>query len=142
LLVGQTIEKGDQAQAHIFSDIGRSCAEITTMAILSILMQFDAVIYGSYGYTGKLIVQECQSAGMKVLLSGRNASKLSAQAAETGYSFEACGLDDHLALTNLLRKAKLVIHCAGPFQQTAKLNNTHRDDGSLSLNRPVMGQTG
>lgn len=84
------------------------------------MREYDAIIYGAYGYTGSLIVKECKSANLRVLLSGRNPSKLEKQSQDAGYPFEACDVDDPSALATLLRKAKLVIHCAGPFQDTAK----------------------
>jgi short subunit dehydrogenase-like uncharacterized protein len=77
------------------------------------------IIYGSYGYTGNLIVQECLRLGLKVILSGRDADQLSRQSLETGYPFEAVALSDSGALTTLLQKGAVVIHCAGPFQFTA-----------------------
>lgn len=84
------------------------------------MRQYDIVIYGSYGYTGSLITNECKSKGLKVLLSGRDPSKLRDQSATTGYPFEACSLDDHAGLRGLLAKSAIVIHCAGPFQTTAE----------------------
>jgi short subunit dehydrogenase-like uncharacterized protein len=84
------------------------------------MREYHAIIYGSYGYTGKLIAQECKATGLNVLLSGRDGVKLKSQAAETGFPFEVCDLDDSTALVRLLGKADLVIHCAGPFQTTAQ----------------------
>ena len=84
------------------------------------MQQFDIVIYGSYGYTGGLITEECRSKGLNVLLSGRDGSKLKLQSENTSYPFEVCDINDASGLVNLFRKAKVVIHCAGPFQQTAK----------------------
>lgn len=83
------------------------------------MREHELIIYGAYGYTGSLIVDECKTRGLKVLLSGRNASKLAIQSADTGYPFEAVDLDDASALHSLLKTARLVIHCAGPFQSTA-----------------------
>jgi len=37
------------------------------------------LIYGSYGYTGQLIVAECAAKKIEVLLSGRDAAKLKAE---------------------------------------------------------------
>ena len=84
------------------------------------MREFEAIIYGSYGYTGELITEACVAGDLKVLLSGRDASKLKRQSKATGYPFEVADLDDLFGLAILLRKAKLVIHCAGPFQSTAK----------------------
>lgn len=81
---------------------------------------YDLVVYGSYGYTGKLVVQECLKRGLKVLLSGRNAAALQQQAAVTGLPFRPVGIDDHSALVDMLGQARVVLHCAGPFIQTAR----------------------
>lgn len=84
------------------------------------MRNYQIVIYGSYGYTGQLIVDECKAHNLEVLLSGRNESKLKAQSDQSGYRFETVDIDDHKALVTLLAKVSLVIHCGGPFQFTAK----------------------
>jgi short subunit dehydrogenase-like uncharacterized protein len=84
------------------------------------MRQYEVVIYGSYGYTGSLIAHECKAKGLKVLLSGRNASLLRDQSTITGFPFEVCSIDDPAGLRALLAKSALVIHCAGPFQTTAE----------------------
>jgi short subunit dehydrogenase-like uncharacterized protein len=84
------------------------------------MREYEVIIYGAYGYTGKLIAQACKAKGINVLLSGRNGSKLRQQSEATGYPFETADLDNQSALVQLLRKGKLVIHCGGPFQTTAK----------------------
>ncbi len=78
------------------------------------------IVYGSYGYTGRLIVEECKRKNLEVILSGRNKPALEKQQQETGYSFEVVSIEDSTALENLVAKGKLVIHCGGPFQFTAK----------------------
>lgn len=83
------------------------------------MRQHEAVIYGSYGYTGSLIVKECKFKGLKIMLSGRDPSKLKQQSEMIGYPFEVCSIDDPTALKRLLAKAEIIIHCAGPFQTTA-----------------------
>lgn len=84
------------------------------------MREYDVIIYGAYGYTGSLIVRECKASNLSVLLSGRNAAKLKKQSQEAGYPFETCDISDSPALATMLKRAKLVIHCAGPFQDTAK----------------------
>jgi len=84
------------------------------------MREYEIIIYGSYGYTGILITEECKVKGLKILLSGRNSAKLKHQSDATGYPFEEADINDDSALTRLLEKGKLVIHCAGPFHITAK----------------------
>ena len=78
------------------------------------------ILYGSYGYTGNLIAQECSSKNLDVILSGRNEEALKKQSTNTNYPYEVVNITDTDALKNLLAKGRLVIHCGGPFQYTAK----------------------
>ncbi len=78
------------------------------------------IVYGSYGYTGKLIVQECKSKNLNLILAGRNREALQKQHEKSGYPFEVLDVSDTAALKNLLQKGSLVIHCGGPFRFTAK----------------------
>ncbi|MDW8330929.1 MAG: saccharopine dehydrogenase NADP-binding domain-containing protein [Cyclobacteriaceae bacterium] len=78
------------------------------------------LIYGSYGYTGRLITEECRKQNLNVILSGRNAAQLAEQSRQTGYPFEVCEINDSKALRHLLSKTSVVIHCAGPFRHTAR----------------------
>jgi len=80
----------------------------------------QVVLYGSYGYTGKLIAQECKTKNINITLAGRNAEALQRQSTETGFAFEVVDIDDREALKKLLADKKLVIHCGGPFQFTSK----------------------
>ncbi|MFM8911713.1 MAG: saccharopine dehydrogenase family protein [Flammeovirgaceae bacterium] len=77
------------------------------------------VVYGSYGYTGRLIVQLCKQKKLHVRLAGRNEAALQRQSEETGYPFDLVDSTEHQKLVQLLTPAKLVIHCAGPFKYTA-----------------------
>lgn len=83
------------------------------------MREFDVVVYGSYGYTGQLIVEKFLYSKEKILLAGRDRSKLAEQSRISGFPFEVVDIDDPENLVNLLGKAKLVLHCAGPFQKTA-----------------------
>jgi short subunit dehydrogenase-like uncharacterized protein len=77
-------------------------------------------VYGSYGYTGKLIVEECKRKNLQVILSGRNAEALQQQSRETGYPFVAVDINNHEGLLNMVRQSSVVIHCGGPFGHTAQ----------------------
>jgi short subunit dehydrogenase-like uncharacterized protein len=78
------------------------------------------IIYGSYGYTGKLIVDECRRKKLDVILAGRNAEALEAQSKASGYPYATVRVEDRPALLALVRQGKVVIHCGGPFRHTAK----------------------
>lgn len=79
------------------------------------------ILYGAYGYTGRLIAQECIDRGLHIILAGRSEKLLKAQSSETGYPFYVVDLSNSVALRALLLKGFVVIHCAGPFQFTAQV---------------------
>ncbi len=83
-------------------------------------MKNKIVIYGSYGYTGKLIVEEAKARGLDVILSGRKEDALQKQSEQSGYPFKVVDIHDASSLVQLLEPAAVVIHCGGPFQYTAK----------------------
>jgi short subunit dehydrogenase-like uncharacterized protein len=82
-------------------------------------MSADFLLYGSYGYTGRLIARRALEAGLRPLLAGRSREQGEAQAAELGLEFRAVSLDDAAALDALLGEAQVVLHAAGPFSRTA-----------------------
>ncbi|EMR03624.1 saccharopine dehydrogenase family protein [Cesiribacter andamanensis] len=77
------------------------------------------IVYGSYGYTGALIVDELKAAGARVLLSGRKESALKEQSIRSDYPYQAVEIGDAAGLKQLLQRGAVVIHCAGPFAHTA-----------------------
>ena len=83
-------------------------------------MAADFLLYGSYGYTGRLIVERARAAGLTPLLAGRDAGTVGAQAAETGFPHRAFALDDTAALDAALRETHVVLHAAGPFSRTSR----------------------
>ncbi|HLF73011.1 MAG TPA: saccharopine dehydrogenase NADP-binding domain-containing protein [Anaerolineales bacterium] len=76
------------------------------------------LIYGSYGYTGQLIVEHAVKQGLRPLLAGRNRRKLQAQAEQHSLEYRAFPLDETNALDSALREVNAVLHCAGPFVHT------------------------
>jgi short subunit dehydrogenase-like uncharacterized protein len=80
----------------------------------------DFLLYGSYGYTGRLIAERAREAGLVPLLAGRDAAALAAQSAETGFPHRALALDDATALDAALRETRVVLHAAGPFSRTSR----------------------
>jgi short subunit dehydrogenase-like uncharacterized protein len=93
------------------------------------------ILYGSYGYTGQLIVRECLAKKTPLILAGRNKQALEEQHRQTGYPFEVVDLHDAAGLRALLRKGAMVLHCGGPFRFTAQAmveacleTNTHYTD--------------
>ncbi len=81
--------------------------------------KFQAIIYGAYGYTGELIVEECLAKGLDIIIAGRNAKKIETQGKQWNLPFRAVSLEDEAALHDLLLQAPIVINAAGPFVNTA-----------------------
>lgn len=77
------------------------------------------MLYGAYGYTGKLIAQEARKQGHQPLLAGRSADKLSLMAEKSNLPYLAIDLSDVDKLALVLSKVQLVLHAAGPFIQTS-----------------------
>jgi short subunit dehydrogenase-like uncharacterized protein len=78
------------------------------------------MLYGAYGYTGKLLVKEAVKRGHRPLLAGRNAQKLQSMAEEYDLDFLALELENEAALVSAVAGYELVFHAAGPFVHTAK----------------------
>lgn len=77
------------------------------------------MIYGAYGYTGELIAAYAKERGERPVLAGRNAAKLKAVAERLDLPYQVLALDDPQTLRKALTEQQLVLHCAGPFEQTA-----------------------
>ena len=77
------------------------------------------MIYGAYGYTGKLIVAEAAKRGHLPVIAGRDEEKLLPLADQYGLSYRCFDLMDRRKVKNHLDGIGLVLNCAGPFSQTA-----------------------
>lgn len=78
------------------------------------------LIYGAYGYTGTLIVEEALEQGLRPLLAGRNVEKIRNIAERYGLPSAIFGLNDQAALNTAVKDQRLVLNCAGPFAHTFK----------------------
>jgi short subunit dehydrogenase-like uncharacterized protein len=78
------------------------------------------LIYGANGYTGALIARMAVARGHRPVLAGRSAAPLQALAGELGLPARVFALDDQAALERGLEGVTAVLHCAGPFEHTAK----------------------
>jgi len=76
------------------------------------------LVYGSYGYTGELVVEKAQERGTDIVVAGRNAEKIEAQTDETGYEGRVFSLDDLDEVREGIEDADAVLNCAGPFSVT------------------------
>jgi short subunit dehydrogenase-like uncharacterized protein len=78
------------------------------------------LIYGAYGYTGRLIVERALAESGRPVLGGRREAPLRMLAEETGLSFRAFDLADLATDSDALDGVSTVIHAAGPFVHTAQ----------------------
>ena len=77
------------------------------------------LLYGAYGYTGRLIAQEAEDRGLEPVLAGRDAAKLDALENALNFSTRVTSLSEPDRLRRKLEDVPAVLHCAGPFVQTA-----------------------
>ncbi|QSW98441.1 saccharopine dehydrogenase family protein [Haloterrigena alkaliphila] len=76
------------------------------------------LIYGSYGYTGRLIAREAVARGGSPAVAGRDARAVARQADELGVEGRTFDLEDDVA--GRIRHFDAVLNCAGPFAKTAE----------------------
>lgn len=80
----------------------------------------DFLLYGAYGYTGRLIAHMAGTYGISLLLSGRHEEEVRRISGETGFPGIAIDLNDREKLEEALKSCRGVIHAAGPFKDTLK----------------------
>lgn len=80
----------------------------------------DWIIYGATGYTGRLIVEQAISRGMRPTVAGRNSEKVQAVAEQFGLPWAAFPVTDTAATQSALADKKLLLSVAGPFSATAE----------------------
>ncbi|MFB2922012.1 saccharopine dehydrogenase family protein [Aerosakkonema funiforme] len=101
-------------------------------------MSSTFMLYGANGYTGTLIARLAVQRGLRPILAARNAEKLAPLATELSLEYRAFSLDDTAATDEALADVPLVLHCAGPFERTAK----PMVDGCLRTKRHYLDITG
>src|SRR5687768_2983531 len=79
----------------------------------------SVLIYGSYGYTGRLIITQALARGLRPVLAGRDAAAVRAQAESLRLPWRVFGLDDRSAMDTALNEVEVVLHAAGPFSRTS-----------------------
>jgi short subunit dehydrogenase-like uncharacterized protein len=76
------------------------------------------LIYGSYGYTGQLIVDQAVKEGFRPILAGRNEKLLHTQSQIYNLESRVFALNEIEKLDAALLEVDAVLHCAGPFVHT------------------------
>jgi short subunit dehydrogenase-like uncharacterized protein len=77
------------------------------------------LLYGAYGYTGRLTAELAAVKNIEVILAGRNIQALKALGDRLKLSTRAVGLDDSKQLSEALADVACVLHMAGPFAVTS-----------------------
>ena len=83
-------------------------------------MTDELLLYGSYGYTGALIVETATEAGLSPTLAGRRAEPVERQATDRGLDHRVFSLDHPAVIEAHLDEFDAVLNCAGPFSATAE----------------------
>lgn len=76
------------------------------------------LLYGAYGYTGRLILERALEQGLRPVLAGRDEGKTRALAEPLGLEWRAFPVDAPDALREGLRGMRVVLNAAGPFSAT------------------------
>ncbi|MBD3212734.1 MAG: NAD(P)H-binding protein [Candidatus Lokiarchaeota archaeon] len=79
----------------------------------------DWLLYGAYGYTGKLIIDEALRKGYTPVLAGRNPRKLIPLAEEKQLDYRIFDLLDQAVINDNLNEFESVFNAAGPFEKTS-----------------------
>jgi len=77
------------------------------------------LIYGANGYTGRLVAAQAAAAGLTPIAAGRNGPAVAAVAGEIGLEHRVFGLESPVRIDAGLAGVTVVLHCAGPFEDTA-----------------------
>jgi len=76
------------------------------------------LLYGAYGFTGRLIANLAVARGLRPVLAGRDPRRTRALAQELDLPHRVVRLEDARELANALQGVNAVLHAAGPFSAT------------------------
>jgi short subunit dehydrogenase-like uncharacterized protein len=82
------------------------------------MMGRRVLIYGSTGYTGRLLVEQAIEQGLGIVLAGRSTTKVKEQASSLGLPWRSASLEHDARLADIVSEVSLVINAAGPFAVT------------------------
>ncbi len=78
------------------------------------------IVYGAYGYSAKLILENLAKKNIKPMLAGRDEYKLRKTANQFDCEYSVFDLEDHEAIKKNLEEYHTLLNCAGPFKFTAE----------------------
>lgn len=76
-------------------------------------------VYGAYGHTGRFVLDELRRRGFTAVACGRDVVRLRELTAATGIETRVASVDDPAKLDAAFADVVAVLHCAGPFLDTA-----------------------
>lgn len=76
------------------------------------------LLYGAYGYTGRLILESALARGMRPVLGGRDEERLSDLAERHGLRHRSFALDDPADVRDGVEEMEAVLNAAGPHSAT------------------------
>src|SRR5436190_10638404 len=77
------------------------------------------LLYGAYGYTGRLAAELAAARKLDVVRAGRNKDALTGLGDRLSLPIRVVGLDDARRLSEALKDIACVVHMAGPFALTS-----------------------
>jgi short subunit dehydrogenase-like uncharacterized protein len=77
------------------------------------------MLYGAYGYTGKLIIEQAIKNGLTPTIAGRNPEKLIPLAKEKNLDYEVFDLHDQNRINRIVKEYDIIFNAAGPFKKTS-----------------------
>ena len=77
------------------------------------------MIYGAYGFTGRLIAREAKRKNLRPILGGRREGPVQALAAELDLEWRCFDANDPTAAAAALGDVDILLNCAGPFATTS-----------------------
>jgi short subunit dehydrogenase-like uncharacterized protein len=90
--------------------------------VLKVQTMKKLMIYGAAGYTGAMVAEHAASAGLDLILAGREQSRkaLEATAAALGAEVRVFSLDDSPRINEAFEGVGALVNAAGPFTITAE----------------------
>lgn len=82
-------------------------------------MADELLIYGSYGYAGRLIARRAVREGLSPVLAGRRAEPVEELATNLGLDHRVFSLEHETVISEEVSDVDVVLNCAGPFSATA-----------------------
>lgn len=76
------------------------------------------MIYGAYGFTGRLIVEEALRRGHRPVLAGRDRTRLEAMGRALDLTAIPVSLSDSAGMRAALQSMRLILNASGPFGET------------------------